>query len=127
MKILIIGDRPSRYNKDPNTAFIGARCYLRLLKWVQYLGIIEYELINSHTPELLYIIANHSWLRITLGANAHKRLQKLGLHHLSLPHPSGVNRLLNDPKYESDALNELKTILKDYECPLEIHYPKNPY
>lgn len=101
MKVLIVGDKPSNLNKDPNIAFIGAKCYSRLLNWIYKLNIKNYQLVNSNDLELLtstieYYKPNKI---IALGNNASKRLIKLNILHYKLPHPSGLNRKLNYKEY----------------------------
>ncbi len=112
MKILIIGDKPSRYNKDPNVAFIGARCYNRLKFWIAFLGVQDYELINSHTQILMNEIATSPRTKLTLGLEAHKRLSKAGIPHIQLPHPSGLNRQTNDQEYIENRLFAVKCTLE---------------
>lgn len=96
MKVLIVGDTPSRLNDDPNKAFEGAACYPKLVEWIKAMDITEYELINSDTDrDLLYI---YEWVGpiIALGKNAQKRLKRMQVNYIPLPHPSGRNRQLND-------------------------------
>ncbi len=115
MKILFVGDKPSRLNTDPNTAFIGSRCYPRLLRWIEHLGVTDYELVNSHTPELMKKIKDHTWLRVTLGAKASQRLSKAGISHMRLPHPSGLNRQINDKELIHKVLESTRKRIRRYE------------
>jgi uracil-DNA glycosylase len=46
---------------------------------------------------------------VALGKAAHIALTLLGLDHLEMPHPSGMNRLLNDSNYRDKKINELAT------------------
>jgi len=46
---------------------------------------------------------------VTLGKTAEKALQLLKIEHCAMPHPSGRNRLLNDPKYVEAKIEGLKT------------------
>lgn len=43
---------------------------------------------------------------IALGHFASKALTKLSVDHFCLPHPSPLNRQLNDPQYERTVLSE---------------------
>lgn len=51
---------------------------------------------------------------VALGKTAEKALTMLGIPHHAMPHPSGLNRLLNDPLYVAEKINGLKEYLK---CP----------
>lgn len=115
MKVVFVGDKPSRLNKDPNVAFVGAKCHKRLMKWINFLETENYKLINSHNEDcklaLLYInifskIENIKF--IALGKTASKRLSNLGIDHYKLDHPSGLNRKLNNKEYELDMLKKCR-------------------
>lgn len=111
MKVIFVGDKPSRFNLDLNIAFIGAKCYPRLMKWLNFLEAENCSLLNSHTIELLTRIIQceaHGFKIVALGNNASNRLTKVGVKHFRMPHPSGLNRKLNDKQYELDMLKEVK-------------------
>lgn len=46
---------------------------------------------------------------VTLGKAAHTALTLLHLAHLEMPHPSGMNRLLNDRDFVTEKIKELAT------------------
>lgn len=48
---------------------------------------------------------------VALGNFASKALSKLNIEHHAMPHPSGLNRNLNDPQYEALQLNECRKYL----------------
>jgi len=50
---------------------------------------------------------------ISLGGFPSKALKKIGVDHFVMPHPSGLNRKLNDPAYEKQALQECKDYLEN--------------
>ncbi len=56
------------------------------------------ERINRINPDRL----------VALGKAASGVLSKLGLKHLEMPHPSGLNRKLNDRVYTENAIKALK-------------------
>lgn len=111
MKVLIVGDKPSAYNSDPNKAFVGAKCYPRLLMWLKILEIDDYELINSHEPIYIHYIAQFQGPVIALGLIAQRRLKKAGISHIDMMHPSGLNRQLNNAKLVEYSLIRVKTLL----------------
>jgi uracil-DNA glycosylase len=56
------------------------------------------ERINRINPDRL----------VALGKSASGVLTKLGLKHLEMPHPSGLNRKLNDREYTAAKIEDLK-------------------
>jgi len=109
MKVVFVGESPSKLNKDPDVPFVGARCYPRLMDWISYLQPDEFVFRNSHTQEELNNINSLSlagWKVVALGNLAHKRLLKLGIQHFHMDHPSGLNRKLNDKNYIDKRLQQ---------------------
>lgn len=49
---------------------------------------------------------------VTLGRTAEKAVKMLGMDHYSMPHPSGLNRQLNDKKFVEEKINGLKVFLE---------------
>lgn len=113
--VLFVGDRPSRLNKDPEVAFIGSRSEKVLMSWIKKINPTEAFLINSHTHILLLRIEVYNNLGdavVALGNIASKRLEKAGIPHFKLPHPSGRNRKLNDKTFIDKELKKCKTYLR---------------
>lgn len=108
--VLFVGDKPSRLNKNPNVAFVGAKCHKKLMKWIEYIDPDNYLLLNSNTSELLALITTLSThvSIVALGKSAQKRLDTLGVKHYKLDHPSGLNRKLNIKEYELDMLKKCR-------------------
>lgn len=48
---------------------------------------------------------------VALGKTAERALQMLGIEHFAMPHPSGLNRKLNDPEYVAEKINGLREYL----------------
>lgn len=46
-----------------------------------------------------------------LGGFVSTTLNRLGIEHYRLPHPSPRNHLFNDPNYENEVINQLKEII----------------
>jgi hypothetical protein len=61
---------------------------------------IEYEFLNKCTREYDAVLA--------LGNFPSEALTKINIKHFKLPHPSGLNRLLNDSNYELSVLNNCR-------------------
>lgn len=63
-------------------------------------------------PALLKKIQNDNPDKIVaLGKTAHEALDMLQIAHLAMPHPSGLNRQLNDPIFKEQKIKELATFV----------------
>src|ERR1700722_2963725 len=132
-KVLFIGPSPSKKNTDPNIAFKGTKSYTTLLKWIKQLGLKENEceffnISNRigakkfHGLDILNLYytlkdaKNRKMKIITLGKQVQKTLDKnpdyFRTMFFSLPHPSGLNRKLNDKTYVKKELGICKKWLK---------------
>lgn len=115
--ILFVGDKPSRFNTDPNVAFKGARCETRLLIWLTRLNPDDgpYVLLNRTDDDFNELIAlalaNQDPI-VAIGKAASIALQ--GIPHFKLPHPSGRNRQINDKAFITIKLEECKIFLQKY-------------
>jgi uracil-DNA glycosylase len=68
--------------------------------------------IHSCLPALATTIANLKPYRvIALGKTAEKALTLLRLQYYAMPHPSGRNRLLNDPKHVEEKIKGMRAYL----------------
>ncbi len=63
--------------------------------------------IKAATEELRWKLTGATHV-VALGNTAAKALDYLKIPHLKMPHPSGRNRLLNDPKYVEGKIKELE-------------------
>lgn len=127
MSIWIVGSNPSPKNSNPKLPFWGTKSYETLNKWLTYLEINKHGLLNVSdevTNGKIPKISNEDLARlrikldgaskvIALGNTAATALNKLGIKHFKLPHPSGRNRLLNDPSYLEDKLQKCKEYLNE--------------
>lgn len=114
--VLFIGDRPSKHNVDKDTPFVGTRSYKTLLAWIYEMNvdISRVYMCNAYdadgNPSERLYGTNRNWKIVVLGENARKRLADQVFTHpveyFVLPHPSGLNRKLNDK-------NKLKKLLID--------------
>lgn len=113
--VLFVGDCPSKLNKNPDVAFVGSKSEKVLQSWIQKINPKQAYLMNSHKPLLIVQIEvsyNLGDAVVALGNVASKRLEKAGIPHFKLPHPSPRNRKLNDPKYIDSELKKCKNYLK---------------
>lgn len=94
--VLFVGDKPSRANWKQEVAFVGTRSFRTLMLWVSQMGLMDYKMVNSNSPDDMFTIARHEGPIVALGNVASIRITRLGRNHFKLPHPSGRNRLLNN-------------------------------
>lgn len=111
MTLLICGLSPSnkftpKLNDVPS--------FKKLNKWMDYFGYKYYSFTNIKPDgKNVYIDAIIDYnLIIALGNEASTILKKFGIEHFSLPHPSPLNRKLNDNDYEMQCLKECKEWLR---------------
>jgi hypothetical protein len=116
-RILIVGINPSSVNPAKICASIK-----RLYRWTDDMGIgffsftnciphagkytdkdIDYEFLNNCIKGYDRVVA--------LGGFPSKALSKLDVDHFVLPHPSGLNRKLNDKSYEREVLKNCSDYL----------------
>lgn len=126
LKVLLLGSNPSNKSAD-NSAFHESTQSGRILKgWLEGIsGEFVFENITSQKTEnnrplnqeeraqakasLLERIKEINPDRIVaLGKHASEMVSRLGLKYLELPHPSGLNRKLNDKDYVAECLNRLR-------------------
>ena len=113
--IYFIGDKPSKCNIDPQVAFVGTRSYKTLLEWIHRMNLSinniclfnADDFIRKVNKDETLIIHEHDQI-VALGREASNALDKAILPHLRIPHPSGLNRKLNNPKEVNRFLKECK-------------------
>lgn len=116
MNPIFIGINPTkaRYRKG---------CALfRFYDWVQYMKLDVVAFTNlSPDPmwdkrdvdvPLLYASLRGHTKVVALGGLVSKNLSKLGIDHFTLPHPSPLNRQINDEKFIQEQLDLCKDFLK---------------
>jgi uracil-DNA glycosylase len=122
LKVLVVGQNPSRHNLDPKVAFEGTKSFNVIEDWMQEMSVSDnsYMLVNAfikvnqkyNKDEFDIAVARlHSYMKIikpekviALGKMAAKALKKAGIDHFELPHPSGRNRKLNDMEWLQEQL-----------------------
>lgn len=115
MKVLVVGLNPSRQHGDSSTL-------KTLYKWLDQLGVKtvsfvnlyeDYE-INKYNSKINYIkdISGNYDKIISLGKAVSTALSNVDINHFSLPHPSGLNRQLNDKQFVHERLQSCKNYLE---------------
>ena len=113
--IYFIGDKPSKCNINTEVAFVGTRSYKTLLEWIHRMNLSinniclfnADDFIRKVNKEEILTIHEHDQI-VALGREASIALDKAVLPHLRIPHPSGLNRKLNDPREVNRFLKECK-------------------
>lgn len=110
IRVIFVGDKPSKANTDPTVAFEGTKSWITFQKWADLLGLSpsEYEKVNrgSFCDIMLDLYPNAKV--IALGVEASNYLNSRDKAHFKLPHPSGLNRVLNDKEYIAHVIGECK-------------------
>jgi uracil-DNA glycosylase len=123
--IVIVGDKPARNNLNSNIPFVGTKSYKILLNWIfklnvditdvalynrSNLGIISYGSAQKFFDERLLCEPTKV---VAVGNEASKFLKAHGIEHFKLPHPSGLNRKLNDKEWLAKELKNCKKYLEN--------------
>lgn len=124
MRILVVGSNPSKSQRS-RKPFHGAKCEATLRRWLERIGSHDYVLANvsnAVTPgnralrvsefdldrlrKLVLDLKPHHV--IALGRTAERALANMELLCIPMPHPSGLNRKLNDRDYVEKMLVSVK-------------------
>lgn len=121
MRIIVIGMNPS--NK-PTVLEVGKNStFDKLNNWMTEAGVKHFSFMNCFdeqcdTPKMSMVDQSRFyWVDddyrvLALGSFASSVLNRVGIQHHKLPHPSPRNRLFNDKKYEKIVIKQLKGYLK---------------
>jgi hypothetical protein len=129
--IIFVGDEASDKNVDPNVAFVGTKSYKTLLDWI-YRMDIDISVVcmyNRTSPELSWWTdqkrKRQRCIRfVALGEKAAIQLEKNNVGDFyKLPHPSGLNRKLNDKEWVEEELSNCKEWINEQ----ELQHNKNRY
>lgn len=113
--VRIVGDRPTKDNINDDEPFVGTKSYKTLLEWIGILDISINRCVmnNAYTAdgrEVTFYLADQDKI-LALGSNAAKRLDKMNKKYFKLPHPSGLNRQLNDKDKLKKILDEARDFI----------------
>lgn len=129
VKVLFVGSNPSGVSPDRSAFHPNTRSRIVLDQWIERLSIEPsfMNLSDDPTPfnqtiklsdidtdtiyEKLGQFKDHRV--IGLGQTVCKVLKKLGITYFEAPHPSGLNRKLNDIKYLDDTLARMKSYIEE--------------
>jgi hypothetical protein len=106
--VLIIGLAPTTHRVPPKRG-----TFLRLKKWCDECDLQKFDFCNLYdTPiDQLQEYGRTKKKIIALGVDVARICAKYGIPHFKMDHPSGLNRNLNDPKYEQAVVHMMKEYL----------------
>lgn len=119
--MIVVGMNPS--NRPTKSKVYKNSTFDRLNKWMDVLNVQHFSFINlldhsKDNPTIKDVDFNSLGVTkeydkvIALGGLASTALNKIGVDHFKLPHPSPRNRLLNDKTFEKKILKDCKEYLK---------------
>lgn len=117
--LIIVGLNPSKASGTKHGPALR-----RLYSWAEEINLPIFSFTNlSDDPNwdlkfnsidknfVVQALSNHSII-VSLGSQVHNTLKRLGYDSFKMPHPSPLNRQLNDPNYEKQMLSELKNYVE---------------
>lgn len=118
VKVCFVGDAISKTNVHSDIAFIGAKCFPTLVKWIKILDPDYYIVLNSNSSKDHFKIEKlheDGFKIITLGNKADAKIRKYTYitDAYRIEHPSGLNRNLNNKSYVDKMLKECKTYIEE--------------
>jgi len=121
--IIFVGDKPSAKNYNQSIPFMGTESYVTLMGWIGKMQVYfnGFDIINKDELESRMSSSNKNKY-VLLGNEAEKVFNELTkMPHFwerknsafKLPHPSGLNRKLNDKKWLNKELNKCRRWLSE--------------
>ena len=114
LKVLVLGQNPSKRGGT-------SKSLMRLAEWIEFLELKQFSFANvydaykvetaSADPALNDYVRSYDRV-IALGQTASRTLSAMGVSHFRMPHPSGLNRQLNDQKFVHEKLEACKNYLR---------------
>ena len=112
-RILIVGHSPSKKNIRNSPTM------KRLHRWLDECGVRTYAFTNLSPVPCKKLLKENICLDgvdhnkiITLGGEVSKLMDKAGIQHYAAPHPSPLNRNLNDISFEKKIIKELGVYIR---------------
>jgi hypothetical protein len=112
-KVLIIGHSPAKKNIRNSPTM------KRLHRWLDECNISTYAFTNLSSKPKQRLSSEDTYLPgtdshnkvIALGGEVSKTLDRIGVQHFAAPHPSPLNRNLNNICFEKNFLDNLKVYI----------------
>lgn len=130
-RVVLVGSNPSNKSPDNSPFHISTRSRMIVDEWfrdidcdLSFMNICEYKTIDNkpltrkqirnHLPDFSERLEELAPDRIvSLGKSAEYGCQILGIPFFPMPHPSGLNRQLNDPKFVQKKIEELRKFIDE--------------
>ena len=120
MRAIVIGQNPGN---NPKAATYKNHTFVRLNQWCDELGITHFGFANAVTHPGPVKMKDVDFNRLkelvegdakvlALGGFASRCLSVINKSHFRLPHPSPLNRQMNDKEFVKQVLAECKEYLK---------------
>ena len=100
MKTIYVGTEPGNHPPEKSPTI------KRITKWSIQAGIKNWDWTNISDPNHLKQIENSRV--IAMGNDVAKYFTKNNIKHLKVPHPSGLNRMWNDPELEPKVIEQIR-------------------
>ena len=121
--VYFVADKPTKDNVSPDVPLVGTKSYRTLLNWIgeMDIDIMRVRMYNQVDNPFGNFMSQASLNRaiqlgqirvVALGQKAATYLNKAGItNHYLMLHPSGRNRLLNDPIFVKMKLENCKAYI----------------
>ena len=119
MKVLVVGMNPGPKHKDPEKS----KSLRKLYEWMDQVGVERFSFCNTFDEvgaasmskvdlkRMCTLTSGYDKI-IALGGFVSTVLNKIEVEHFKLPHPSPLNRLLNDKQFEREIIKQCERYLK---------------
>ena len=116
-RVLLVGINPSDKPFRKGCSLDKMNVWMSILGhyFYSFSNVIPYEgeyRIADVDPQFVRSFAEGYDKVIALGNFTSQALRRSGIHHFTMPHPSPLNRKLNDREYEMHCLKECKDWLR---------------
>lgn len=99
-KIIYVGTKPGNFPPEKSPTI------RRITKWSEQAGVQDWDWTNLSDNNMLEKIKGCKV--IAMGNEVHNYFNKNNIEHLKVPHPSGLNRMWNDPKLEPQVIEQIR-------------------
>ena len=99
-KIIYVGTKPGNFPPDRSPTI------RRITKWSNEAGVDNWDWTNLSDPDMLDKIKGCKV--IAMGNDVANYFSKTDIPFLKVPHPSGLNRMWNDPKVEPQVIEQIR-------------------
>lgn len=100
MKIMYVGTKPGNHPPEKSPTI------KRITKWSEQIGIEDWDWTNISDPNWREQIIGCKV--IAMGNEVSDYFVKNNVEHLKVPHPSGLNRMWNDPELEPKVIEAIR-------------------